>query len=154
MHTCTHNIIYANIMCVLYRTLSKLYALHLVFTDSLIDLKSIRNIAKSLMKHLVSSMSSLPFNIEKLITSESQTVPRNSRAIYLDNLGDRQDGPNHGKPEREATRGVIDWLSRLIGVQGKTLGEFLREYQVHVLYDLAFTFFKWIFFLYAGLLIP
>lgn len=79
--------------------------------------------------------------------------PRNSRAVYLDNL-DRQDGPNVGKPERHAQRGVVDWLARLIGVQGKTLGEFLREYQVHVLYDLAFTFFKWIFFLYAGLLIP
>jgi hypothetical protein len=57
-----------------------------------------------------------------------------------------------GGEERDA--GVLSWLSRLLGVEGKSLGEFLREYQVHVLYDLAFTFFKWIFFLYAGLLIP
>lgn len=51
-------------------------------------------------------------------------------------------------------RSALNWLSRLIGVEGKTLGEFLREYQVHVLYDLVFIFFKWIFFVYAGLLIP
>jgi len=54
----------------------------------------------------------------------------------------------------DAGRGLVSWISRLIGVDGKSLGEFLREYQVHVLYDLIFTFFKWIFFLYAGLLIP
>lgn len=54
-------------------------------------------------------------------------MPRSSRGVYLDNLGERQDGPNFGKPVRESKRGVIDWLSRLIGVQGKTLGDTLSN---------------------------
>ena len=58
----------------------------------------------------------------------------------------------HG--EGKTGSNLLKWLSRLIGTEGKTLGEFLREYQVHVLYDLAFTFIKWVFFIYVGLLIP
>ncbi|CAL8126434.1 unnamed protein product [Orchesella dallaii] len=116
------------------------------------DLRSIKqtvmNFATTVMNHFLLQRSS-----SSSIDRTEKSI-RNGRVAYLENLGNRQDGPNVGKPEREAERGVIDWLARLIGVQGKTLGEFLREYQVHVLYDLAFTFFKWIFFLYAGLLIP
>ena len=64
------------------------------------------------------------------------------------------DSPSSSTSRQFGTPSVVDWLARLIGVEGKSLGEFLREYQVHVLYDLVFTFFKWVFFLYAGLLIP
>ncbi|CAG7833339.1 unnamed protein product [Allacma fusca] len=80
------------------------------------------------------------------------------RTFFPDSLSSGHEGSDRsfgGSWKREGGgRGAIDWLARLIGVEGKTLGEFLREYQVHVLYDLVFTFFKWIFFLYAGLLIP
>jgi len=84
--------------------------------------------------------------------SSHQDQKSSATNFYHDGGGPQAPAPGPG--ESESGRSLVNWLSRLIGVDGKSLGEFLREYQVHVLYDLVFTFFKWIFFLYAGLLIP
>lgn len=92
-------------------------------------------------------------------SSSGASLSSNSDSYYGSySYGGGESGSPNPKPSPSYFGGdgksVVNWLSRLIGVSGKTLGEFLREYQVHVLYDLVFTFFKWIFFLYAGLVIP
>ncbi|ODM91380.1 hypothetical protein Ocin01_15300 [Orchesella cincta] len=55
--------------------------------------------------------------------------------------------------EPEKKKKILDWATAVIGAGGKTLGEFIRDYEVHVLYEFVFIFFQWAFFFYAGLLI-
>ncbi|XP_035705801.1 uncharacterized protein LOC110845828 isoform X2 [Folsomia candida] len=120
--------------------------------DSKVDLVILREKALDFGSLVVNFLS------QEVLRPQTETgKSRGARGILSDLANnfklERKEGEGGGGGEG-GDRGVIDWLARLIGVQGKTLGEFLREYQVHVLYDLVFTFFKWIFFLYAGLLIP
>ncbi|CAG7719374.1 unnamed protein product [Allacma fusca] len=62
------------------------------------------------------------------------------------------EGANEEKPHHE--NAFIRWAVSLFSVEGESLAEFLRVYRVHVLYDLVFYFFKWLFFAYVALLIP
>jgi len=117
-----------------------------VETDDPIDVDVLKDKAmefgKAVLNHFMATSIASAVNPVLVRTQRSAAEGRTSRQLENEHEGLER------KPR------VSDWLARLIGVDGKTLGEFLREYQVHVLYDLVFTFFKWIFFLYAGLLIP
>ncbi|CAL8121590.1 unnamed protein product [Orchesella dallaii] len=75
----------------------------------------------------------------------------NSRFCDENSLSNPKEEEEAGEEEKKEKQ--FSLISKLIGSGGKTLGEFIRDYEVHVLYEFVFIFFQWVFFLYVALLI-
>ncbi|CAG7681480.1 unnamed protein product, partial [Allacma fusca] len=100
-------------------------------------LKTVLKYGTSLLHHLIEEdYANLPSGVISLKKTDSKPNQRSTERLNPGN------------------NSISKWLLSLVRVEGDTLANFLRIYRVQLLFDLAFSIFKWFFYAYLGWFIP